>query len=74
MISITAWMLVASAALAGGPPLTLIPAYAHNDYQNARPLSDALDLGFRGVEVDYVLIDGELRVGHERSETHTKTY
>ena len=43
----------------------LLPAYAHNDYENQRPLSDALDLGYRGVEVDYYVVDGELRVGHD---------
>ena len=69
MIALTAWTLIASAALAGGSPTPLIPAYAHNDYQNARPLFAALELGFRGVEVDYFLIDGELRVGHTPSET-----
>lgn len=52
-----------------GSPDTSLPAYAHNDYQNARPLFEAIELGFRGVEVDYFLIDGELRVGHERGET-----
>jgi hypothetical protein len=43
-----------------------LPAYAHNDYRNARPLEDALSMGFRGVEVDLVLVDGVLRVGHDR--------
>ena len=45
-----------------------IPAYAHNDYRNAHPLLDALSLGFRGVEADVVLVDGELRVAHKRKE------
>jgi hypothetical protein len=45
-----------------------LPAYAHNDYYNARPLFDALSLGYRGVEADVFLIDGELRVGHDRGE------
>lgn len=45
-----------------------LPAYAHNDYRNARPLEQALSLGYRGVEVDLVLIDGVLRVGHDRRE------
>jgi hypothetical protein len=69
MFDLSTWVIVASAALAGGAPPAVLPAYAHNDYQNARPLFGALELGFRGVEVDYFLIDGELRVGHERSET-----
>ncbi|MGD8414956.1 MAG: hypothetical protein PVF33_12035 [Candidatus Latescibacterota bacterium] len=69
MITLVAWILAVSTAPAGGAPPPVIPAYAHNDYQNERPLSDALELGFRGVEVDYFLIDGELRVGHDTGET-----
>jgi len=69
MIDFAAWVIVASAAFAGAAPPVIIPAYAHNDYQNAEPLFGALELGFRGVEVDYFLTDGELRVGHQRSET-----
>ena len=49
-------------------PVAYLPAYAHNDYRNARPLTDALALGYRGVEVDLYLIDGALRVGHDRRE------
>ncbi|MGI9043537.1 MAG: hypothetical protein ACR2GK_05370, partial [Gemmatimonadaceae bacterium] len=40
--------------------------YAHNDYENARPLDEALERGFRGVEVDLFLVDGTLQVGHDR--------
>ena len=40
-------------------------AHAHNDYHNERPLFDALELGFCGVEVDIYLIQGVLRVGHD---------
>ena len=46
----------------------LLPAYSHNDYRNRHPLEDALALGFQGVEADYLLIDGELRVGHGRGD------
>jgi hypothetical protein len=60
--------MVASASLAGSP-VKLLPAYAHNDYLNDRPLARALELGFRGVEVDYFVVAGELRVGHELDET-----
>jgi glycerophosphoryl diester phosphodiesterase len=69
MMAIVAWICLATTAPALDGPATLIPAYAHNDYRNRRPLYDALEMGFRGVEVDYFLIDGELRVGHERDET-----
>ncbi len=47
-------------------PLADLPAYAHNDYENERPLDDALAAGYRGVEVDVFLIDGVVRVGHDR--------
>lgn len=47
-------------------PRAMLPAYSHNDYEQARPLRDALALGFRGVEVDVFMIDGVLRVGHDR--------
>lgn len=43
-----------------------IPAYAHNDYENDRPLLDALALGYRGVEADVHLVDGRLLVAHDR--------
>jgi glycerophosphoryl diester phosphodiesterase len=45
----------------------VLPAYAHNDYANPHPLSDALELGFRGVEADVLLRGGELRVAHDAS-------
>jgi len=45
-----------------GPAL---PAYSHNDYENPRPLQEAVELGFRGVEADVIYRGGELRVAHE---------
>jgi hypothetical protein len=47
----------------------VLPAYAHNDYANPRPLYDAVELGFRGVEADILLRGGELRVAHDVSAT-----
>ena len=44
----------------------LLPAYAHNDYRNRRPLQDALGLGYRGVEADVFRVGTELVVGHDR--------
>jgi glycerophosphoryl diester phosphodiesterase len=47
----------------------LLPnAHAHNDYAHPRPLLDALDQGFLSVEADIYLVDGELRVGHDRED------
>jgi hypothetical protein len=68
------WRLVAAAALVGAGeargqthcPRASLPAYAHNDYRNVHPLTDALALGYRGAEADVFLVDGALRLGHER--------
>jgi glycerophosphoryl diester phosphodiesterase len=43
-------------------------AHAHNDYWHARPLFDALDLGYASVEADVFLVDGKLLVGHSKNE------
>jgi hypothetical protein len=45
----------------------LIQAHAHNDYEHARPLLDALDHGFCSVEADIWLVDGKLLVAHDRN-------
>lgn len=54
-------------------PRGVLPAYAHNDYANTRPLHDALLLGFRGVEADVAMVDGTLRLGHDRDEARRGT-
>ena len=67
-----ALVLAFGAALAGAATAgeaRLLPAYSHNDYRNDRPLLKALELGYRGVEADIILVDGELRVAHGRDET-----
>lgn len=58
--------LAAAASQDSCKPASLLPAYAHNDYQNPRPLLDALALGFRGVEADVFRVGTELVVGHDR--------
>lgn len=40
--------------------------HGHNDYLQPAPLHRALALGLGSVEADVFLVDGELRVGHER--------
>lgn len=55
-------ILLLSAALA------LPQAYAHNDYKHARPLMEALDRGFCGVEADVHLRGDELFVAHTGGE------
>lgn len=40
--------------------------HGHNDYLQPVPLKKALELGLGSIEADIYLVDGELRVGHER--------
>lgn len=40
--------------------------HGHNDYLQPQPLRTALALGLGSVEADVFLVEGELRVGHER--------
>lgn len=49
-------------------PVPLVQAHSHNDYMRARPLLDALDLGFCSVEADIHLVEGELLVAHDRDQ------
>jgi glycerophosphoryl diester phosphodiesterase len=49
-----------------GPALS--QAHAHNDYEHARPLLDALSHGFTSVEADIHLVDGQLLVGHDAKD------
>lgn len=62
--------VIASPALAVSPcaDRPLLPAYSHNDYRNERPLLDALELGYRGAEVDLFRVGDALQVGHDRDE------
>jgi glycerophosphoryl diester phosphodiesterase len=48
----------------------LAKAHAHNDYEHARPLNDALDHGFTSVEADVWLKDGELLVAHDEDDVN----
>jgi len=40
--------------------------HGHNDYLQPVPFKKALELGLGSIEADIYLVDGELRVGHER--------
>jgi hypothetical protein len=51
---------------AGAATAVLVNAHAHNDYEHARPLLDALSHGFCSVEADVYLVNGELLVAHDR--------
>lgn len=57
-----ALFLVASTRIAAAPL-----AHSHNDYEQPRPLQDALAHGFDSVEADVWLVDGHLLVAHEQA-------
>lgn len=64
--SILALLIAAKCAKAQDNESIPLPrAHAHNDYEHARPLLDALDQGFTSVEADVHLVDGELLVAHD---------
>lgn len=44
-------------------------SHSHNDYAQAQPLSTALVHHMGSVEADVWLIDGELRLGHDKAHT-----
>jgi hypothetical protein len=63
LIAIVCAALLSMRAHAQSP---LDHAHAHNDYEHARPLLGALDLGYGSVEADIYLVDGALLVAHAR--------
>jgi hypothetical protein len=70
-ISIAVWGSAAVAQPQVPPTKPVIPlanAHAHNDYEHARPLLDALEQGFTSIEADVYLIDGQLLVAHNLSD------
>jgi hypothetical protein len=46
----------------------LVQAHSHNDYEQKRPLVEALDHGFCSVEADVYLVKGQLWVAHDRKD------
>jgi glycerophosphoryl diester phosphodiesterase len=61
-------VLFTGAVVQAADPRPLLRAHAHNDYEHARPLFDALDRGFCHIEADIYLIDGQLLVSHDRKD------
>lgn len=61
----------AASSRAQPAPSPLDRAHAHNDYEHARPLHDALERGFGSVEVDIWLVNGTLLVAHDRDSVRT---
>src|SRR6185295_6149561 len=68
LVSLTVISFIALALIVGAaepkPPTPLPQVHAHNDYEHARPLADALDHGFFGVEADIWLVNDQLLVAH----------
>ncbi|MSU33616.1 MAG: hypothetical protein EXS36_00590 [Pedosphaera sp.] len=46
-------------------------AFSHNDYQQPRPLADALEQGFCSVEADIYPVEGKLLVAHDRDRVQS---
>ena len=65
MIRPLSLLLLLAAAAFAAEPTPLLRAHAHNDYEHARPLFDALDQGFCSVEADVWLVEGRLLVAHD---------
>ncbi|GHE02781.1 phosphatidylinositol-specific phospholipase C/glycerophosphodiester phosphodiesterase family protein [Streptomyces alanosinicus] len=64
-------VLPGAQAWAGSPHRGRRPlwnAHAHNDYEQHRPLSDALGHRFGSVEADIFLVGDQLLIGHDASE------
>jgi len=68
MLVVLSLLLHAATLVDSCAAVAQLPAYAHNDYRNRRPLFDALELGYRGVEADVFRVGKELLVAHKRSE------
>ena len=56
--------LLSTVSALAAPVQPLKRAHAHNDYEHAHPLQDALDHGFTSVEADIFLVNGKLLVAH----------
>src|SRR4051795_874708 len=63
----TIWVALATTVWAD-EARPLPQAHAHNDYEHARPLLDALDHGFCSVEADIWLMPEGLLIGHDRKD------
>jgi hypothetical protein len=67
-MKIASSLFLVCAATAGAQNSTLPRAHAHNDYEHARPLLGALEIGFASVEADVYLVNGALLVAHDREK------
>lgn len=49
-------------------PTPVLRGHSHNDYEQERPLWEALEAGMTSLEADIFLVDGELLVAHDRED------
>lgn len=68
MVLLGLWAGLPGGAAAQVAETGLARAHAHNDYEHAHPLFDALAQGFNSVEADIYLVDGKLLVAHNRED------
>jgi len=68
-LALSLLILCAAFARAAEP---LPQAHAHNDYEHKRPLLDALDHGFCGVEADIYFTNNALLVAHDADKVDPK--
>ncbi len=64
---LVAFFLYGQVVLAQTTPLA--QAHSHNDYEQERPLREALERGFTSIEADVLFIYGKLYVGHNMPDT-----
>ncbi len=57
--------ILANCALKPKEKVQVIPAHSHNDYEQSRPLFNALDCNFKSVEADVYSIGDSLFVAHD---------
>jgi glycerophosphoryl diester phosphodiesterase len=72
LLLLAALLLSTWAAASAVAQRPLAHAHAHNDYEHARPLYDALDHGFCSVEADIWLTPDGLLVAHDRKDLKPK--
>lgn len=72
MFAAALWAFITCAASPAAEVAPLPQAHAHNDYEHARPLLDALDQGFMSVEADVYFVEGALLVAHDRDDVRAE--
>lgn len=64
-------LIATGVMLLAGKTVAAPLAHSHNDYEQPRPLHDALARGFDSVEADIYLVEGRLLVAHEAAQVQS---